>query len=812
MGSIWRSQPMQKVQLFIQKDSAHDTLDELGELGSLQFKDLNQAINSFQRTFVTEVKHCEELERKLRFLAEQIARETVELQSEKPPLKLESFCTAPPPEKPLDLSELEAFLDTQERDLRQINGNQEVLLRNFNELTEMRCALKSNMYDETLPDMEISSDDINKKNLLEEGGAGSVGKLVMVAGVISKTEFVHFERVLWRVLRGNLVMKVEPIEEKIVDPSTGEPVEKCVFFIFCQGQQSQVKIHKICESFSARVFNVPETNTERQTLLTQVSGRLEDMKTVIERSSQHRRELLATVNQSMPTWVILVRKEKATYHTLNMFNYDVGRKCLIAEGWCPTSATDEILNALNRATARSGSQVATIMSIIPIDEEPPTFYQTNKFTYCMQVIIDAYGTPRYGEVNPTVFSLITFPFLFAVMFGDTGHAVMMLLFTLCLIFFEKKMGKMKLNEIVFMLFNGRYLLLFMALFSIFTGFIYNDVFGIGVNLCGTAWTCDENNWCTKDPDRVYEFGVDSIWKGADNELYYYNSFKMKLSVIFGVVQMTLGIIMGLFNHIHFRKPLNIIFDFIPQILFMNLLFGYLVVLIFLKWTKMRENEPYLINVLIDIFLSFGNLPKEEEMYPGQASVQTAIAIVSVIAIFVMLLPKPFIQLWQSKRAAKHVILKEASEDVELEAIGAVTTPESHGGGGHGGHGEEFVFSEAFIHQAIHTIEFVLGCISNTASYLRLWALSLAHAELSLVFYEQVLLTTIKSKNFIEIFAGFAVWGGATIGVLLVMEALSAFLHALRLHWVEFQNKFYQGDGYAFEPLDFKKLSPYMIED
>ncbi|KAH3759381.1 vacuolar proton ATPase 100-kDa subunit [Pelomyxa schiedti] len=71
MGSIWRSQPMQKVQLFIQKDSAHDTLDELGELGSLQFKDLNQAVNSFQRTFVTEVKHCEELERKLRFLAEQ---------------------------------------------------------------------------------------------------------------------------------------------------------------------------------------------------------------------------------------------------------------------------------------------------------------------------------------------------------------------------------------------------------------------------------------------------------------------------------------------------------------------------------------------------------------------------------------------------------------------------------------------------------------------------------------------------------------------------------------------------------------------
>lgn len=113
-----------------------------------------------------------------------------------------------------------------------------------------------------------------------------------------------------------------------------------------------------------------------------------------------------------------------------------------------------------------------------------------------------------------------------------------------------------------------------------------------------------------------------------------------------------------------------------------------------------------------------------------------------------------------------------------------------------------------IHQSIHTIEFVLGSISNTASYLRLWALSLAHAGLSEVFWERAMLSALEAEGLsapmhgLAIFCAFSVWASMTFGVLMVMETLSACLHDIRLHWVEFQNKFYKGDGYAFVPLSY----------
>uniref|UniRef100_A0A915AP33 V-type proton ATPase subunit a n=1 Tax=Parascaris univalens TaxID=6257 RepID=A0A915AP33_PARUN len=872
MGSLYRSEEMCLAQLFLQTEAAYTCVAELGELGLVQFRDLNAEVSAFQRKFVNEVRRCDEMERKLRFLEREIKKDSIAM------LDTGENPDAPQPREMIDL---EATFEKLENELCEVNQNEEMLKKNFSELTELKHILRKTQQffeehgeEQALDSLSHVEFDGFGEGLSEE----DVGRLVrrvdtedvhqpkqqlkFVAGVIQRERLPAFERLLWRACRGNVFLRQSEITEPLIDAVTGDPINKTVFIIFFQGDQLKTRVRKICEGFRATLYPCPDTPQERREMSIGVMTRIEDLKTVLGQTQDHRHRVLVAASKNVRMWLTKVRKIKSIYHTLNLFNLDVTQKCLIAECWCPVADLDRIQLALKRGTEESGSTVPSILNrMSDSTEPPPTYHRVNKFTRGFQNIVDSYGIASYREINPAPYTMITFPFLFALMFGDLGHGVVMFLAALFFILKEKQLEAARISDEIFQtFFGGRYVIFLMGCFSVYTGFIYNDVFSKSFNLFGSSW----RNIYTKrfldeqQPERFlmftpeysyynvsvgpYPIGVDPVWNLAENnKLSFLNSLKMKTSVIIGISQMTFGVLLSYQNYKYFNSRLDVLYTFIPQMLFLACIFIYLCLEIIFKWLLFSAESgtvlgyvypssncaPSLLIGLINMFMmkdrpsgfvneTTGTVYTQCYLnlwYPGQSFFETLFVLVAVACIPVMLFAKPYM-LWKEHKqfVAAGIVNLSVRADVNGDdgdahviqtdaARAAKASGATHGDG-------PFDLADVMVYQAIHTIEFALGCISHTASYLRLWALSLAHAQLSDVLWSMVFRQAFTLNGYLGVIATyiiFFIFAFLSLSILVLMEGLSAFLHALRLHWVEFQSKFYKGLGYAFVPFSFEKI-------
>merc|ERR1712165_58357 len=163
--------------------------------------------------------------------------------------------------------------------------------------------------------------------------------------------------------------------------------------------------------------------------------------------------------------------------------------------------------------------------------------------------------------------------------------------------------KRNVSEIFNIFFGGRYIVFLMSIFSIYTGLIYNDIFSKSVNIFGSHWSAKNLTFTAsdtspihleasmmldpKDPTQYsntsYPFGVDPVWQSASNKIGFLNTYKMKISLIFGVLHMTFGVMLSLWNKMANRAYHEILLEFIPQLVFLLFIFGYLIVMIFIKW-------------------------------------------------------------------------------------------------------------------------------------------------------------------------------------------------------------------------------------
>lgn len=857
---LFRSVEMRYVRLLIPVEAARASVLNVGALECLQFTDLNAGVSVIHRQYAADVRRCDDMLRTLSYLAEQIRRDG-KLAALPSSASSGNASSRSAVMSDSVMAALASELAVREVELRELTSNLEELRKREAELVEFQIVIElagtffsasaapargteelnatshsaASGYTADAPLLVggssgsgRSSPDSDAADVeMTDVGARATARLGFVAGVVATDRIAGFERVLFRATRGNVFLKQAPIDGPIADPSSGERVLKTVFVVFFAGVTAREKVQKICEAYGANRYPLPDDVAEQRHVHAELTTRLRELHVTLTASDRQRGEALASLAIRTPEWTEAVHREKTAYHVLNMCTLQ--GHFLQAKAWCPAKSLPRVQEAASSLAYSAGTVLRTIVEVVEYRDDPierlrgpPTHFNTNDMTSCFQEIVNAYGIARYREVNPTVFTIITFPFLFAVMFGDVGHGCILLTAAIYLIARETTLKRRVLGEMEGMLFAGRYCLLLCALFSIYMGFLYNEFFSVPMTLFGTTrFVCPTSDMHMLEAmhgnmsyteaandhtcpsatttglilpkgSAPYPVGLDPVWHDATTELGYTNSLKMKMSIVVGVVQMTLGIIMSYLNFRHEKDTLSMYCEFVPQMLFLMSMFGYLSVLILAKWSSGSIADLY--HILIYMFLDIGNVAckdpvtkeetcKENRMFAGQGGFQTLLVLIMVVCVPWMLAVKPYIlnKRHQARRRAE--LYSRLSDDEGDEDAGD----------------ENFDFTEILVHQIIHTIEFVLGVISNTASYLRLWALSLAHSQLSTVFYNLILMSGVQLGNPVILFVGVAIWSFATFAVLIVMEGLSAFLHALRLHWVEFQNKFYRSDGWKFEP-------------
>ena len=805
-------------------------------------------------------------------------------------------CGAPPPSHPPALARARA-----RRPL--VNPRTfaaaDLLTKNHNALEEQRYVINlgKKYYAASAGERaNVDAEKAAKHELmaLSEWGSSSKSLLGQVTGVIKLELVQSLERIIFRATRGNAVFKHEQVEEQLLETDAkggSRLVDKAFFMVFFSGEVLREKVSKICSYFGATLYKFPDELVDQAEMLLEVEKRIVESDEVRDRGDEVFHGALARVADVFGTWRAVVIKEKMVFNALNQCEFDIKRRVFILEGWVPSEQFEEVVGALADATNECGLETTPIVNRLNSRLTPPTYIPVNKFTSGFQALVNTYGTPRYREANPGAFAVILFPYLFGIMFGDFGHGLLLAAVGYFLIKKEKEWDNTNLGDMLEMLYGGRYIILMNGLFGAFTGVMYNEAFAfpMGWFFGGTHWVATDDrgectgNGCVQVPS-IYPVGVDPLWHYCQNsvKISFFNSLKMKISIVVGVIQMSLGIFISLLNHIEYKDWKKVAFQFIPEWIFFQGIFGYLVFTIFLKWATdwsdpaNPQPAPSLLTMLINMFMSPTN-PISEPLYGGicyggdikgwnrgdcsqavadgycsistiaaacpvscgvtdteagafvdllraadpenglseykicfsplQSQIQFTLLIAAFVAVPFLLLPIPFIEMYQHAAAQK--AYKELGDE-----------------GDEGGEAEEFSMGDACIHQGIHTIEFVLGSISNTASYLRLWALSLAHTQLAELFMDMILTerglkanesiaqgmmgleegsTPARVVHMLMLFLTYGMWVMVTLVVLMVMENLSSFLHALRLQWVEFQNKFFYGDGNRYAPFTFKYI-------
>lgn len=420
-------------------------------------------------------------------------------------------------------------------------------------------------------------------------------------------------------------------------------------------------------------------------------------------------------------------------------------------GWIPAGSEQRLTTLLRERT----DETVQISFEHPdfAELESPTCLLNPKIMEPAEEMVKAYGTPSRHDLDPTKILFFSFPLIFGLIFADVGQGFLILLIGLAA--WRAKQKGEEWGDMLGYLQAGATGLIMMGLCSMFGGLLFGSFFG-SHTVIEPLWPIFAHTLGNGDPNP---------WR---------QSHMLKLSIEVGAVQISLGIVLNLYNRLHHRDFRRAIVPFS----FLWLYLGFINLLLSVSYNNISQwfSPTGHVNLWIP-FAGIGFGSGDNGIYPP---LPITPMMFTIVALF-----------------------------LPLAIMGAASLLSGVDG-------------------MVEFMEYSLGMVSHTVSYARIFALNTVHVILSGVFFNLL-------PGIIDIpFPALTIFGiviipeffmhdghsiaphlpllGAIIGTMIVgmLEGLLAFMHTLRLHYVEWFSKFYHGDGIPFKPFVTKRIHTVSI--
>ncbi|MCX8188090.1 MAG: hypothetical protein N3F64_00080 [Nitrososphaeria archaeon] len=373
-------------------------------------------------------------------------------------------------------------------------------------------------------------------------------------------------------------------------------------------------------------------------------------------------------------------------------------KVAVIDIWVKTVEVEKVIESVKKVEDKAAFEIVEEKKEHG-ETESPTLLERTRMPQVFRKLVLSFGTPKANELEPSAFMAITYPIIFALMFGDFGHGLLLAIFGVYLLLLQKR--KVKFGETLSLIISGAKLYIILGITSSLVGlFMYREAFGSHE----LAQTVYETLHLPEIPENLV-LGITYIplrLNPIETPLRL-----ARLSLLIAFFQVSFGIILSMINAFNTRRVWKAVGD--------------------IGWVTLYLTIAYLF------FVNGRNVIS---------------AILNFNTIIYFILPPMVIMIFGR-------IMEEK------------------------------------VNGLLETMEQVISLISNTFSYFRILAIGAAHALFSKLIFDAG--STLNIFLFIPILA---------FGTIIIMgfEGLLAFLHCLRLHWVEWFMKFYSGTGTTFQPL------------